>query len=316
MNNTNIEDSNIAKNKLAIIQTKNLCKEFVNKNKVTTRVLDNIDFEIKQSECISLIGSSGSGKSTFLRCLNLLETPTSGDIVFCGKTLDSKSKDIDAQRQKIGFVFQNFNLFANMNVLKNITLAPKLYAKRDIKNNNQSNTQSTQSTQYTQDKQINGNQNIQSIQDIQGLQGVQTKHGIQKTKKQIEQEIEERAMSLLDRFAIKDKALNYPTQLSGGQKQRVAIVRALMCNPQIMLFDEPTSALDPEMVKEVLACIEQLKIQGMIMIVVTHEMKFAKAISTKVAFLHKGKIEEQGTPQQIFDQPTTPRLQEFLSKLL
>ena len=225
-------------------------------------VLKGIDVEIKKGEVVVIIGPSGSGKSTFLRCLNLLERPTGGEIIFEGKSITSKKNDINKQRQKMGMVFQQFNLFPHMTVMDNITLAP-----RKLKN----------------------------------------------IKKE---EAEQAALELLRRVGLEDKARNYPGQLSGGQKQRIAIVRALAMSPDVMLFDEPTSALDPEMVGEVLDVMKKLASEGMTMIVVSHEMGFARAVGNRILFMDDGKIAEDGTPQQIFNNPQNPRTKEFLSKVL
>ena len=226
------------------------------------KALDGIDLEIDKGEVVVIIGPSGSGKSTMLRSLNLLEIPTSGKIIFDGEDLANPKIDINKHRQKMGMVFQHFNLFPNMNVLKNLTIAPiKLLGKS-------------------------------------------------------KEEAEKTAMDLLDRVGLADRAEAYPSQLSGGQKQRVAIVRALAMNPEVMLFDEPTSALDPEMVGEVLEVMKKLAKKGMTMVVVTHEMGFAREVATRVVFMDEGKVLEQGTPEEIFDHPQDPRLQDFLSKVL
>ncbi len=226
------------------------------------QVLKGIDTKICQGEVVAIIGPSGCGKSTFLRSLNLLEQPTSGSVIFEGKEITAPGTDVDRIRQKIGMVFQQFNLFANMNIRDNITLAPvKL--------------------------------------------GLMTK-----------EEAEKRAKELLERVGLPDKADAYPAMLSGGQKQRVAIARALAMNPDVMLFDEPTSALDPEMVGEVLGIMKELARDGMTMVVVTHEMGFAREVASRVMFIDEGVIREENTPQEFFAQPKNPRLQEFLSKVL
>ncbi len=240
-----------------MITVKNLEKTF-DKN----MVLKGINEEIAQGEKVVIVGPSGSGKSTFLRCLNLLETPTKGEIWFEGKNITDPRTNINELRQKMGMVFQHFNLFPHLTVLENITLAPI------------------------------------------------------KLELQSEQQAEENAYRLLKRIGLEDKAKTYPNQLSGGQKQRIAIVRALAMNPKVMLFDEPTSALDPEMVGEVLELMKELANEGMTMVVVTHEMGFAREVATRVLFMDQGVIMEQNTPEQFFANPHNPRLQDFLSKVL
>jgi polar amino acid transport system ATP-binding protein len=242
---------------LKVIVTKNLQKAFGEQ-----QVLKGIDETIQKGEKVVVIGPSGSGKSTFLRCLNLLEVPTAGEIWFEGINITDKKADINKIRCKMGMVFQQFNLFPHLSVLENITLAP-------------------------------------------------IQHRIM-TKEQAEI----KAYELLQRIGLTEKAKAYPNQLSGGQKQRIAIVRALAMNPDVMLFDEPTSALDPEMVGEVLDLMAQLADEGMTMVVVTHEMRFAKKVATRILFMDEGMIVEQNTPDKFFDHPTHPRLQEFLSKIL
>lgn len=225
-------------------------------------VLKGIDYEIHQNEKIVVIGPSGSGKSTFLRCLNLLETPTEGEIWFDGKLITDKKTDINEVRKHMGMVFQHFNLFNNKTIIDNITLAPvhhKLMGK---------------------------------------------------------EEASEKALSLLRRVGLEDKADAYPSSLSGGQKQRAAIVRSLAMNPKVMLFDEPTSALDPEMVGEVLQVMKDLANEGMTMVVVTHEMGFAREVASKVLFMDDGVIQEENTPDEFFTNPKNPRLRDFLSKVL
>lgn len=226
------------------------------------RVLDGINYHVKQGEKIVVVGPSGSGKSTFLRCLNLLEVPTSGEIWFDGQLITDKKTDINKVREHMGMVFQHFNLFHNLTIMENITLAPvklKLMGKEEAKEN---------------------------------------------------------ALALLERVGLKEKADVYPVQLSGGQKQRIAIVRSLAMNPRVMLFDEPTSALDPEMVGEVLEVMKGLAESGMTMVVVTHEMGFAREVGTKVVFMDGGNIVEENTPAEFFTSPKSARLQEFLSKVL
>ncbi|HHT84100.1 MAG: amino acid ABC transporter ATP-binding protein [Christensenellales bacterium] len=225
-------------------------------------VLKGIDEHVSKGEKVVIVGPSGSGKSTFLRCINLLETPTQGEIWFDGQLITDKKCDINKVRQKMGMVFQSFNLFPHLTVLRNITFAPMKLL------------------------------------------------GVSKA------EAEERADALLARIGLLDKRLEYPARLSGGQKQRVAIVRALAMQPKVMLFDEPTSALDPEMVKEVLDLIKQLAEEDMTMVIVTHEMGFAKEIATRVLFMDEGKVLEKNNPKEFFENPAHPRLKEFLSKVL
>ena len=227
-----------------LIKVENLQKYY---NGGAIKALDGINTEIKKGEVVVVIGPSGSGKSTFLRCLNLLEVPTGGSIFFEGTDITDDKTDINIHRQKMGMVFQHFNLFPHMTILKNMTIAP---------------------------------------------------------------------MKLLKRVGLEDRANAYPSQLSGGQKQRIAIVRALCMEPEVMLFDEPTSALDPEMVGEVLEVMKQLAHDNMTMVVVTHEMGFAREVGSRVLFMDEGKIVEQGTPDEVFNHPKHPRLQDFLSKVL
>ena len=240
-----------------MIDVKNLHKYFG-----SLEVLKGIDCHIDKGECVCVIGPSGSGKSTFLRCLNLLETPTKGDIVIDDMHLTEKDFDVDAMRKRVGMVFQHFNLFPHLTILENVTLAP-------------------------------------------------IRH-----KMMTEEQAKEKAMELLNRVGVGDKADNYPAQLSGGQKQRVAIARSLALSPEVMLFDEPTSALDPEMVGEVLEVMKQLAQEGMTMVVVTHEMGFAREVANRVFFMGGGGILEEGTPEQIFDHPQEERTKAFLSKVL
>ncbi|MBR2808761.1 MAG: amino acid ABC transporter ATP-binding protein [Erysipelotrichaceae bacterium] len=241
----------------SLIEVKGLKKNFGK-----LEVLKGINQTIEKGEVVSIIGPSGSGKSTFLRCLNMLETPTEGQVLFEGTDISAKGVDLDLHRRKIGIVFQHFNVFPHLTVLENITLAPTLEKKMPVK------------------------------------------------------EAENIADQLLAKVGLSDKKHEYPRKLSGGQKQRLAIVRALAMNPDVMLFDEPTSALDPEMVKEVLEVIRQLAVEGMTCVIVTHEMNFAKQISTRVLFMDDGIIAEEGTPDEIFNHPKNPRTIEFLSKVL
>lgn len=240
-----------------MIEVKGLCKSFGD-----LKVLKGIDDSINKGEVVVVIGPSGSGKSTYLRCINYMEEATQGQILINGVDITDKSIDINEIRQKVGMVFQHFNLFPHMTVLENITLAP-----------------------------------------IQ-------------VKKMSEEEAKEIAYKLLDKVGLKEKANEYPNKLSGGQKQRIAIARALAMNPEVMLFDEPTSALDPEMVKEVLEVIKELAQEGMTMMIVTHEMGFAKEVGTRLVFMDEGKILEQGNPKEVFENPKEERTKLFLSKVL
>lgn len=240
-----------------MITVKNLHKKFGK-----LEVLKGIDYHVEQGEKIVVIGPSGSGKSTFLRCLNLLEKPSSGEIWFDNQLITDPKTDINKVRQHMGMVFQNFNLFNNLSIMENITLAPT------------------------------------------------------KLKLMGEEEAKETALGLLKRVNLSDKADAYPSQLSGGQRQRIAIVRSLAMNPRVMLFDEPTSALDPEMVGEVLDVMKELADSGMTMVVVTHEMGFAREVGSKVVFMDEGIIMEENAPEEFFTNPKNPRLQDFLSKVL
>ncbi|MBR2782543.1 MAG: amino acid ABC transporter ATP-binding protein [Oscillospiraceae bacterium] len=242
-----------------MIRAENVQKHF-GRGKI--KALDGVSADIRRGEVVVIIGPSGSGKSTFLRCLNLLEIPTGGRILFEGSDITDRKSNINRYRQKMGMVFQHFNLFPHMTVLKNMTLAPmKLLGKSRA-------------------------------------------------------EAEAKAMSLLERVGLADRAGAYPAQLSGGQKQRIAIVRALCMDPEVMLFDEPTSALDPEMVGEVLEVMKQLAREGMTMVVVTHEMGFAREVGSRVLFMDEGKIMEENVPEELFAHPKSERLQSFLSKVL
>ncbi len=242
-----------------LIEVKDL-KKYYNGGEV--KALDGISVDICKGDVIAVIGPSGGGKSTFLRSLNLLEKPTSGSILFDGVDITGKKVDLPLHRQKMGMVFQHFNLFPHKTILQNLTMAPI------------------------------------------------------RIKKMPKAEAEEKAMALLQRVGLADRADAYPAQLSGGQKQRVAIVRALAMEPEVMLFDEPTSALDPEMVGEVLEVMRELAVGGMTMVVVTHEMGFAREVGSRVLFIDHGKLCEEGTPEEIFDHPKSPRLQSFLEKVL
>lgn len=251
------DNTNTTNSAEVILEIRNLCKSFGDHE-----VLKGISTTIRKGDVLALIGPSGCGKSTFLRSLNLLEIPTSGHVLFEGTDMTDKSVDINHVREKIGMVFQQFNLFPNMTIKENIMLAPV------------------------------------------------------KLNKMTREEAKKKAMELLKRIGLSDKADAYPSQLSGGQKQRIAIVRSLAMNPDIILFDEPTSALDPEMVGEVLSVMKELAEDGMTMVVVTHEMGFAREVANRVMFINDGVIQEENTPQEIFEHPQSPRLQEFLSKVL
>ncbi|MDE6504451.1 MAG: amino acid ABC transporter ATP-binding protein [Clostridia bacterium] len=262
------------------------------------KVLDGISDKIYQGEKIAIIGPSGSGKSTFLRCLNMLEDPTDGYVFFEGNNLCDLRVDINVQRRRMGMVFQQFNLFNNMNVLKNITYAPVHIAVKELNKTKRQNL-------------------IIKLKNIFKEKGKKIPlTPVQTDKKKIKADAEENAMRLLKRIGLEDKANVYPSTLSGGQRQRIAIIRALAMNPKVMLFDEPTSALDPEMVGEVLALIKELADEGMTMVIVTHEMGFAREVATRVLFMDGGKIQEQGTPEHIFGSPKNERLKDFLSKVL
>ena len=240
-----------------MFEVKGLCKDFGE-----LKVLKGINETFYKGDVAAIIGPSGSGKSTFIRCLNLLEQPTSGQIVFEGNEITAKGFDVNLHRQKVGMVFQQFNLFNNLSVLDNVTISLK------------------------------------------------------KVKGTSKEEAEKKAMALLERVGLADKAAAYPSQLSGGQKQRIAIVRALAMEPDVLLFDEPTSALDPEMVGEVLDVMKELAHEGMTMVVVTHEMGFAQKVATRVMFMDEGVIAEEGSPADIFEHPQNPRTKEFLSKVI
>lgn len=261
-------------------------------------VLKGVDLDVRNGEKIAILGPSGCGKSTFLRCLNCMEDPTVGSIYFEGDDLADMRVDINIHRQKIGMVFQNFNLFNNLTVLKNITLAPVLIAKK----------------KRAKAKSVNFWRKIANL-----FRKTENKKPLEdegKTANDIKAEAEEKAHKLLERIGLDDKANVYPSTLSGGQKQRIAIVRALAMEPKVMLFDEPTSALDPEMVGEVLDLMKQLADDGMTMVIVTHEMNFAREVATRVLFMDGGVIAEENTPEEFFANPQSPRLKEFLSKVL
>jgi polar amino acid transport system ATP-binding protein len=259
-------------------------------------VLKGISTTIKQGEKIAIIGPSGSGKSTFLRCLNCMEDPTSGSIIFDGQDIADMKVDINIHRRHMGMVFQHFNLFNNKTVLDNITLAPVHLGIHDLRAKKLRNTWISLRNWISRNKK--------------------PLHPIDTTKARIQAEARENAMRLLRRIGLEDKAHAYPSTLSGGQKQRIAIIRALAMNPKVLLFDEPTSALDPEMVGEVLDLIKQVADEGMTMVIVTHEMGFAKEVATRVLFMNEGSIHEDNTPAELFNNPQNPRTKEFLSKVL
>ena len=255
------------------------------KNFGDNEVLKGINMTINKGDIVVVIGPSGSGKSTFLRCLNCMEDPTSGKIIFEGVDIADPKVDINIHRRKMGMVFQHFNLFNNKTVIENIMLSPVLCAKKDRR-------KAVMHNMFHKDKL--------PVRPV----------------KEIKKEAEENAHKLLERIGLEDKADVYPSTLSGGQKQRVAIVRSLAMNPEVILFDEPTSALDPEMVGEVLDVMKELAHEGMTMVVVTHEMGFAREVGNRVLFMADGRLIEEGAPQEIFEHPKSERLQDFLAKVL
>ena len=259
-------------------------------------VLDDISDTVYEGEKVCIIGPSGSGKSTYLRCLNVLEDPTSGKVIFDGEDLCDLKVDINLHRQKMGMVFQQFNLFNNMTVKKNITMAPVHIGKKKIRTVKRKNFFTRIANVFRREKK--------PLLDLPY------------TVSEMKANAEATSMRLLERIGLSDKADVYPSTLSGGQRQRIAIVRALAMNPKVMLFDEPTSALDPEMVGEVLEVIKELADEGMTMVIVTHEMGFAREVATRVLFMDGGKIVEQGPPAEIFGNPQNQRLKDFLSKVL
>ena len=261
-----------------MIDIKDLHKSFG-----TLNVLNGINEHINKGEKVVVIGPSGSGKSTFLRCLNMLEIPTSGEIIFSGVSMTDPKTNINAMRQKMGMVFQHFNLFNNMTVIENIMMAPVYVRCKELKKAKRKGTLAPDAP---------------------------------KTKAEIKAQAREEALGLLRRIGLEDKADVYPSTLSGGQKQRVAIVRALAMKPDVILFDEPTSALDPEMVGEVLDLMKELANEGMTMVVVTHEMGFAREVANRVLFMDQGKILEEAPPEEFFAHPKNERTKEFLSKVL
>ena len=260
-------------------------------------VLRGIDVTIYKGDIVVVIGPSGSGKSTFLRCLNCMEDPTGGQIIFNGVDIADMKVNINVHRRHMGMVFQHFNLFQNKTVIQNIMLAPVYLQCQDLRKDKRYN-------RWTKFTNIFRGKNKKELRQI--TTDVAT----------IKREAKENAMSLLKRIGLEDKADAYPSTLSGGQKQRVAIVRSLAMNPDVILFDEPTSALDPEMVGEVLDLMKALAKEGMTMVIVTHEMGFAKEVATNVIFIDEGKILESGEPKEFFGNPKNPRLKEFLSKVL
>ena len=274
-----------------MINVINLQKQF-GENKV----LNGIDVKIDKGDIVVVIGPSGSGKSTFLRCLNCMEDPTGGQIIFNGVDIADMSVDINVHRRHMGMVFQHFNLFQNKTVIENIMLAPVYLQTKDLKKTKRKNMLTKLTNLFSSKKKE--------------LIPVTT------TKAQITAKAKEDALKLLARIGLEDKADVYPSTLSGGQKQRVAIVRSLAMNPDVILFDEPTSALDPEMVGEVLDLMKSLAKEGMTMIIVTHEMGFAREVANKVIFIDEGKILEMAPPQEFFSNPKNERLKEFLSKVL
>lgn len=274
-----------------MIYVKNLCKSFG-----SHQVLKNINEHIAPGEKVVIIGPSGSGKSTFLRCMNLLERPTSGQVIFDGVDITDPKTDINKIRQHMGMVFQHFNLFNNKTVLQNVMMAPAYLRCKDLGKAKRKNF-------VTRFKNLFRSSKEELIP-------------IDTTKDQIKKEAKEQALNLLKRIGLDDKADAYPSTLSGGQKQRVAIIRSLAMNPDVILFDEPTSALDPEMVGEVLDLMKKLAKDGMTMVVVTHEMGFAREVASRVIFMDDGQIKEEAPPEEFFDHPKDPRLKEFLSKIL
>ncbi len=270
-----------------LIVVDGLCKDFGD-----NKVLKDISTTIKKGEKVVVIGPSGSGKSTFLRCLNCMEDPTAGKIIFGGENIADMSVDINVHRQKMGMVFQHFNLFANKTVIENIMMAPLYVAKKNIKKQKKENL----------------------------LKKLHLKKGeiapVTASMAEIKKQEKEKAEELLKRIGLEEKADAYPSSLSGGQKQRVAIVRSLAMEPDVILFDEPTSALDPEMVGEVLELMKELANQGMTMVVVTHEMGFAREVGTRIVFMDEGRFVEEATPEEFFASPKSDRAKEFLSKVL
>ena len=331
------------KNGDVIIEVKDLHKKFGD-----LHVLKGINETIKKGEKVSIVGPSGSGKSTFLRCLNLMEEPSGGEIYFEGKLLNDKHTDINKHRQKMGMVFQHFNLFNNLTIIDNIMLAPVKIGVKNLRKERKEKVKAlskqikalqeekktllselknlladakANNTEYVENVETSDRIKVfdeklaELIADKKAVKGNIIKN-LSGDKKTVKAQAKEKALQLLERIGLSDKADKYPSTLSGGQKQRVVIVRALAMNPDVMLFDEPTSALDPEMVGEVLELIKEVADDGMTMVIVTHEMGFAKEVSTRVLFMDNGNVLEQNTPKEFFENPQNPRLKEFLAKVL
>ena len=276
-----------------MIDVINLRKSFGDKE-----ILKGINVTINKGDIVAVLGPSGSGKSTFLRCLNCMEDPTGGNIIFNGVDIADMKVDINVHRRHMGMVFQHFNLFNNKTVLQNVMMAPEYLQCRDLK------------------KAKRANRRIQFKNVFRGKDKKEALVPITTTKEQIKKEVRGNAMKLLTRIGLEDKADVYPSTLSGGQKQRVAIIRSLAMNPDVILFDEPTSALDPEMVGEVLELMKELAQEGMTMVVVTHEMGFAREVASRVMFMADGHVLEQNTPEEFFKNPQKDRLKDFLGKIL
>lgn len=331
------------KNGDVIIEVKDLHKKFGD-----LHVLKGINETIKKGEKVSIVGPSGSGKSTFLRCLNLMEEPSGGEIYFEGKLLNDKHTDINKHRQKMGMVFQHFNLFNNLTIIDNIMLAPVKIGVKNLRNERKAKVKTlneqiktlkdekkvllAQLKKLLSEAKANNTEYVENVETSDRIKVIDEKlaeliadkkavkgniiKNLSGDKKTVKAQAKEKALQLLERIGLSDKADKYPSTLSGGQKQRVAIVRALAMNPDVMLFDEPTSALDPEMVGEVLELIKEVADDGMTMVIVTHEMGFAKEVSTRVLFMDNGNVLEQNTPKEFFENPQNPRLKEFLAKVL
>ena len=281
----------IKENSEIVLSVRDLTKQFGE-----LEVLRGLDLDIYDGEQIAIIGPSGCGKSTFLRCLNCMEDPSGGSIIFDGVDITDMKVNINKHREHIGMVFQQFNLFNNKTVVENIMLAPVYVGIRNLRAAKRKNFFIKIANAFSKNKRE--------------LIPIET------TEKEIRENAKKMALDLLGRIGLEDKADVYPSTLSGGQKQRVAIVRALAMNPKVILFDEPTSALDPEMVGEVLDLMKSLATEGMTMVIVTHEMGFAREVADRVLFMDEGVIKEQGAPEEVFGSPKDPRLQDFLSKVL